>query len=51
MTKISSDSTIHAQKATVPAQQEHGLAVTKRIYQRMLRYEEIHGLFNQLTAA
>ena len=42
-----SDTTIHLVKATVPALQEHGLAITKRMYERMFRNEEIRDLFNQ----
>jgi nitric oxide dioxygenase len=42
-----SDTTIHLVKATVPALQEHGLAITKRMYERMFQNEEIRDLFNQ----
>lgn len=42
-----SDTTIHLVKATVPALQEHGLTITKRMYERMFRNEEIRDLFNQ----
>ena len=47
MTDTLSDTTIHLVKATVPALQEHGLAITKRMYERMFRNEEIRDLFNQ----
>jgi nitric oxide dioxygenase len=42
-----SDATIHLVKATVPALQEHGLAITKRMYERMFQNESIRDLFNQ----
>jgi nitric oxide dioxygenase len=47
MTDTLSDTTIHLVKATVPALQEHGLAVTKRMYERMFQNEQIRALFNQ----
>lgn len=47
MTDTLSDTTIQLVKATVPALQEHGLAITKRMYERMFRNEEIRDLFNQ----
>ena len=47
MTDTLSDTTIHLVKATVPALQEHGLAITKRMYERMFQNEEIRDLFNQ----
>ena len=47
MTDTLSDTTIHLVKATVPALLEHGLAITKRMYERMFRNEEIRDLFNQ----
>ncbi|WP_262031269.1 NO-inducible flavohemoprotein [Microvirga sp. Mcv34] len=47
MTDTLSDTTIHLVKATVPALQEHGLAVTKRMYERMFQNTEIRDLFNQ----
>jgi nitric oxide dioxygenase len=47
MTDTLSDTTIHLVKATVPALQEHGLAVTRRMYERMFQNEEIRDLFNQ----
>ncbi|GEO12524.1 NO-inducible flavohemoprotein [Microvirga aerophila] len=42
-----SDTTVHLVKATVPAIREHGLAITRRMYERMFRNEEIRNLFNQ----
>jgi nitric oxide dioxygenase len=47
MTTSLSDTTIHLVKATVPALQAHGLEITKRMYERMFRNEEIRDLFNQ----
>ncbi|QRM31311.1 NO-inducible flavohemoprotein [Microvirga sp. VF16] len=47
MTNQLSDTTIHLVKATVPALQEHGLAITKRMYERMFQNEAIRDLFNQ----
>jgi nitric oxide dioxygenase len=34
-------------KSTVPVLEEHGLAITQRMYERMFRNEEIRDLFNQ----
>jgi nitric oxide dioxygenase len=42
-----SDTTIHLVKATVPALQEHGLAITQRMYERMFQNDAIRDLFNQ----
>jgi nitric oxide dioxygenase len=42
-----SEATIHLVKATVPALQAHGLAITQRMYERMFRNEAIRDLFNQ----
>ena len=42
-----SDATIHLVKATVPALQEHGLAITRRMYERMFQNEAIRDLCNQ----
>src|SRR5919112_706372 len=42
-----SDQTIAVVKATVPALQEHGLAITRRMYDLMFRDETIRDLFNQ----
>jgi len=47
MSTTLSEMTIHLVKATVPALQEHGLAITKRMYERMFQNEEIRDLFNQ----
>jgi nitric oxide dioxygenase len=47
MTNTLSDTTIHLVKATVPALQEHGLTITKRMYERMFQNEAIRDLFNQ----
>ena len=42
-----SDTTIALVKATVPALESHGLAITRRMYERMFRNEAIRDLFNQ----
>ncbi|MXP62396.1 NO-inducible flavohemoprotein [Roseomonas sp. M0104] len=42
-----SDTTVSLVKATVPALQAHGLAITRRMYERMFRNEAIRDLFNQ----
>lgn len=42
-----SEMTVHLVKATVPALQEHGIAITQRMYERMFQNEEIRDLFNQ----
>ncbi|TDH64256.1 NO-inducible flavohemoprotein [Dankookia rubra] len=42
-----SDTTIAIVKATVPALEQHGLAITQRMYERMFRNPEIRNLFNQ----
>lgn len=47
MTDTLSDNCIHIVKATVPALEAHGLAITKRMYERMFRNEAIRDLFNQ----
>jgi nitric oxide dioxygenase len=42
-----SDKTIDLVKATVPALETHGLAITRRMYERMFQNSEIRDLFNQ----
>jgi len=42
-----SDQTIALVKATVPALEAHGTAITRRMYERMFRNEAIRDLFNQ----
>ena len=42
-----SDNTIAIVKATVPALEAHGLTITRRMYERMFKNEEIRDLFNQ----
>lgn len=42
-----SPETIAIVKATVPALEAHGLAVTKRMYEHLFQTEEIRDLFNQ----
>src|SRR4051812_9096900 len=42
-----SDHTIALVKATVPALEAHGLAITRRMYERMFQNEAIRDLFNQ----
>ena len=42
-----SDKTIATVKATVPALEAHGLAITQRMYHHLFANEEIRDLFNQ----
>jgi nitric oxide dioxygenase len=42
-----SDTTIAIVKATVPVLEQHGLAITRRMYERMFLNPEIRDLFNQ----
>ena len=42
-----SGNTIAIVKATVPALEAHGLTITRRMYERMFKNEEIRDLFNQ----
>ncbi|MDJ0388352.1 NO-inducible flavohemoprotein [Roseomonas sp. E05] len=42
-----SDKTVSLVKATVPALEAHGLAITRRMYERMFQNAEIRDLFNQ----
>src|SRR4051794_35561900 len=42
-----SDKTIDLVKATVPALETHGLAITQRMYARMFQNPDIRDLFNQ----
>jgi nitric oxide dioxygenase len=42
-----SDRTIALVKATVPALEAHGLAITRRMYERMFQNDSIRDLFNQ----
>src|SRR3954447_15568310 len=42
-----SDQTIDLVKATVPALETHGLAITRRMYERMFQNPDIRDLFNQ----
>ena len=42
-----SDTTIALVKATVPALEAHGLAVTRRMYERMFETPAIRDMFNQ----
>src|SRR3712207_1025747 len=42
-----SERTIALVKATVPALEAHGLAITRRMYERMFQNEAIRDLFNQ----
>ncbi|MBS0639417.1 MAG: NO-inducible flavohemoprotein [Proteobacteria bacterium] len=42
-----SDQTIAVIKATIPALEEHGLTITRRMYERMFQDEAIRDLFNQ----
>ncbi len=47
MTAELSRKTIDIVKATVPALEAHGLAITQAMYERLFRDEEIRDLFNQ----
>src|SRR3954463_5883851 len=47
MPKELSQHSIALIKATVPALETHGLAITRRMYERMFRNEAIRDLFNQ----
>ena len=47
MPKDLSARTIALVKATVPALEAHGLAITRRMYERMFQDEAIRDLFNQ----
>jgi nitric oxide dioxygenase len=47
MPKDLSGRTVAVVKATVPALEAHGLAITRRMYERMFRNEAIRDLFNQ----
>lgn len=47
MPKPLSEKTIQIVKATVPALEAHGLAITRRMYERMFQNPEIRDLFNQ----
>src|SRR3954452_6345888 len=47
MTTALSDNTIDLVKATVPALETHGLAITQRMYERMFQNPDIRDLFNQ----
>ncbi|HEX2943865.1 MAG TPA: NO-inducible flavohemoprotein [Rhodopila sp.] len=42
-----SEKTVSIIKATVPALEEHGLTITRRMYERMFQNEAIRDLFNQ----
>jgi len=42
-----SDRTIALVRATMPALEQHGLAITRRMYERMFQNEAIRDLFNQ----
>ncbi len=42
-----SPATIDIVRSTVPALETHGLAITRRMYERMFENEAIRGLFNQ----
>lgn len=47
MTAPLTPATIAIVKATAPALQEHGLAITKRMYERLFVNEDIKALFDQ----
>ncbi|MFC0204172.1 globin domain-containing protein [Novosphingobium soli] len=47
MTTALSESTIATVKATAPVLQQHGVAITTRMYQRLFENEEVRALFDQ----
>ena len=47
MPRSLSEQTIAVVKATVPALEQHGLAITETMYRRLFRNEDIAALFNQ----
>ena len=47
MTRVLSDQTIAIVKASAPALQEHGLAITQAMYKRLFVNAEIRALFDQ----
>jgi hemoglobin-like flavoprotein len=51
MTRTLSDETIALVKATAPALQAHGLAITKRMYERLFEDESIKAMFDQAAQA
>ena len=51
MTRTLSDGTIALVKATAPALQAHGLAITKRMYERLFVDEGIKAMFDQAAQA
>jgi nitric oxide dioxygenase len=51
MTKTLSPETIAIVKSTAPALQQHGLAITQRMYERLFVDPEIKALFDQAAQA
>ncbi len=51
MTRTLSPETIALVKATAPALQAHGLAITKRMYERLFVDESIKAMFDQAAQA
>ncbi|MEO5598251.1 MAG: globin domain-containing protein [Novosphingobium sp.] len=51
MTRTLSPETIALVKATAPALQAHGLAITKRMYERLFQDEGIKAMFDQAAQA
>ncbi len=49
MTASLSENTIAIVKATAPALQEHGVAITTRMYERLFVNEDVRSLFDQAT--
>lgn len=47
MTEPLTEQTIAIIKATAPLLQEHGLAITQRMYERLFVNEEVRGMFDQ----
>lgn len=47
MTRTLSEQTIAIVKATAPALQEHGVAITTRMYERLFLNEDVKAMFDQ----
>lgn len=47
MTRTLSEQTIAVVKATAPALQEHGVAITTRMYERLFLNEDVKAMFDQ----
>jgi len=51
MSKTLSAQTIEIVKATAPALQEHGVAITTRMYERLFANEDVKSMFDQAAQA